>query len=343
MAGALGWVKAAAVSKGTGLTMRSSGLMAITVVATLTACSHEDGAYSGYVEGEYLRLAGPIAGRLDALSVREGDTVAAGAPLFALEADKERAAVDQSHQQLMQAQARLADLQKGKRPQEIDAIRAQYAQAQATAQQTIDDRRRTEALFREGVATAQKRDDAVSQDNAAQARVRELQAQLNVAELPARSDQVNAAEAEVHAAEAVLAQAQWQLDQKTLKAPAAGVIQQVYYRQGEWVPASSPIVSLLPPQNRKLRFYLPEKVAGAVHAGTAVQVQCDGCGAPITATVRYISTQAEYSPPVIYSRERREELVFLAEAWPADADALRLRVGQPVDVRLLAAPAPAKP
>ena len=99
------------------------------------------------------------------------------------------------------------------------------------------------------------------------------------------------------------------------------------------------IAHVLPPQNRKIRFYLPETMAGGVHAGTTVQATCDGCGAPIAATVRYVSTQAEFTPPVIYSRERREQLVYLAEAWPAEGDAPRLRVGQPVDVKLMTAPA----
>jgi HlyD family secretion protein len=317
--------------------MRFPCVAALLLAVQLAACNGKHGGYTGYVEGEYLRLAAPITGRLDVIPVREGDSVAAGASLFALESEKERAAVDQAHQQWLQAQAQLADLQKGKRPQEIDAIRAQLAQAQATARQTADDRRRNDALFGQGVATAQKRDEADSADNSAQARVRELQAQLTVAELPARSDQLQAAEAQVRAAQAMLAQAQWQLDQKSVKAPAAGVIDQVYYRLGEWVPASSPVLSLLPPQNRKVRFYLPEQVAGAVHAGTTVTVSCDGCGASITATVRYISTQAEYTPPVIYSRERREQLVYLAEAWPVESDASRLRVGQPVDVTLMPA------
>lgn len=322
--------------------MRFPPAAAFLLAALLCACSGKPDGYTGYVEGEYLRLAAPITGRLDVISVHEGDRVGAGARLYALESEKERAAVDQANQQWLQAQAQLADLQKGRRPQEIEAIRAQLAQAQANARQTADDRRRTDALFGEGVATAEKRDEADSADNAAQARIRELQAQLTVAALPARADQVTAAEAQVAATQAALAQAQWQLDQKTVKAPAAGIVDQVYYRLGEWVPASSPVLSLLPPQNRKIRFYLPETVAGGVHAGTTVQATCDGCGAPIAATVRYVSTQAEYTPPVIYSRERREQLVYLAEAWPVEADAPRLRVGQPVDVKLVATPAPPK-
>lgn len=321
--------------------LRSPALLcALMAVLISSACSRSHPGYSGYVEGEYLRLAAPLTGRLDRISVREGDTVAAGAPLFALESEKERAAVDQAQQQWLQAQSQLADLQKGRRPQEIDAIRAQFAQAQANARQAADDRRRTDALFAEGVATAQRRDEADSADNAAQARVRELKAQLTIASLPARADQVKAGEAQVSAAQAALAQAQWQLDQKTVKAPVAGIVDQVYYRLGEWVPAAAPVLSLLPPTNRKVRFYLPETVAGGVHAGTTVQASCDACGAPIAATVRYISTQAEYTPPVIYSRDRREQLVYLAEAWPAEADATRLRVGQPVDVTLAPATSP---
>jgi HlyD family secretion protein len=323
--------------------MRLLNAVALCLAGVLAACNGAPDGYTGYVEGEYVRIGSPIAGRLDRLDVRQGDNVAEGAPLFALESAREQAAVDEAQQKLGQAQSKLADLQKGRRPEEIDAIKAQLAQATANAQLAADERKRSEALFRDGVATTQRLDQARSDDNAAQARVRELQAQLRVADLPARNDQVQAGESEVRAAQAAVVQAQWQLDQKTVKAPAAGVVDDVYYRIGEWVPATAPIVSLLPPENRKVRFYLPESAAGGVQPGRQVLVSCDGCGAPVTATVRYVSTQAEYTPPVIYSRESRSKLVFLAEAWPAAGDAKRLRVGQPADVTLQPAGEPGKP
>ena len=165
-------------------------------------------------------------------------------------------------------------------------------------------------------------------------RLKELEAQLATAKLAARVDEIRAAEAEAAAARATLARADWSLAQKSVKAPVAGLVQDTLYVQGEWVPAGSPVVSLLPPQNIKVRFFVPETRIGSLKTGQAVTLSCDGCAAPVFATISYISPQAEYTPPVIYSRENRGKLVFLIEARPAPADAAKLRPGQPMDVKV---------
>jgi HlyD family secretion protein len=104
--------------------------------------------------------------------------------------------------------------------------------------------------------------------------------------------------------------------------------------KGEWVPAGAPVASLLPPENIKVRFFVPEPGLGAIRLGQAVSVTCDGCAAPIGARVTFVSTRAEFTPPVIYSRENRSKLVFLIEARPAPEDAVKLHPGQPLDVRV---------
>ena len=124
------------------------------------------------------------------------------------------------------------------------------------------------------------------------------------------------------------------LTQKTVAAPATGVVEDVYYRVGEQVGAGMPVLSLLPPQNRKLRFFVPQADLDRVPPGAKVDVHCDGCTSNFAATVRFVSPQAEYTPPVIYSDSARQKLLFLVEAWPELADALKLKPGQPVEVRL---------
>jgi HlyD family secretion protein len=115
-------------------------------------------------------------------------------------------------------------------------------------------------------------------------------------------------------------------------APAAGVIQQVYFRPGETVPSGRPVMSMLPPGNLKLRFFAPERVLHDIKYGATVSVTCDGCAAGLTATVSFIASSAEYTPPVIYSLDERAKLVFLIEARPQFPD--KFRVGQPVTVTL---------
>jgi HlyD family secretion protein len=100
------------------------------------------------------------------------------------------------------------------------------------------------------------------------------------------------------------------------------------------VPAGSPVASLLPPANRKLRFYVPEPLLGCLKVGQAVSVACDGCAAAIAATITFIVDRAEFTPPVLYSKDNRAKLVYLVEARPTVADAARLNPGQPVDVTL---------
>jgi HlyD family secretion protein len=111
-------------------------------------------------------------------------------------------------------------------------------------------------------------------------------------------------------------------------------VQDTFYSEGEWVPAGSPVVSLLPPGNIKIRFFVPEPVLGRVTVGQMVSAACDGCGKPIAAKISYISRQAEYTPPLIYSREQNPKLVFLVEAWPDIKDAVRLHPGQPMEIKL---------
>ena len=119
-----------------------------------------------------------------------------------------------------------------------------------------------------------------------------------------------------------------------IPAPAAGLVHDTYYVVGDWVPAGSPVASVLPPGNVKVRFYVPESALGGIAHGQSVSVACDGCPAPVAATIAFISDRAEFTPPVLYSRDNRGKLVYLVEAKPAPADAAKLHSGQPVDVTL---------
>lgn len=294
-------------------------------------------AYPGYVEGEYVRVAAPLSGTLVTLAVERGMEVAKDAPLFTLESEQERAARAEAQARVRQAQATLANLQKARRPPEIAAAQAQLAQAQASLSQSAADLARTEKLVADKFLPPQQRDQALAARNRDRARVAELTEQLRIAHLPARSDEIEAAAAEAKAAGDALAQAQWRVEQKSQTAPAAGLVVDTLYRRGEWVPAGAPIVSLLPPANVKVRFYVPETLVGTLRIGGGVSVHCDGCGADIPARIRFIAAQAEFTPPVIYSRQNRANLVFLVEAWP-DTPNAALHPGLPVDVAL-AAPA----
>jgi HlyD family secretion protein len=303
-------------------------------LALLAGCGDSTApGFPGYVEGEYVRVAAPLAGSLARLSVQRGDQIALGAPLFALESEEERAARAQAEARVRQSEATLADLEKAKRPPEIAAAQAQLAQAQATLKQAEADLVRTRMLVADKFLSPQKLDEAVATRDAATARVAELRAQVSVANMPARVDAIEAARADVKAAGNALAQAQWRLDQKTQNAPVAALVADTLYRQGEWVAAGAPVVSLLPPENVKLRFFVPETTLSSIRRGQRVSARCDGCASPIVARVTFIAPQAEYTPPVIYSRENRSKLVYLIEARPEPPNPA-LHPGLPVEVTL---------
>jgi HlyD family secretion protein len=288
----------------------------------------------GYVEGEYVRIAAPFAGTLVKLDAQRGQGVAAGAPLFSLEAENEDAARREAEERVKRVEAQVADMRKGRRPTEVQAVRAQLSQAQVVANLSEKEYARQLELVAKGFVSRQRADEARAARDRDRARIAELSAQLETTGLGARPDEIRAAEAEAAAARESLKQADWKLRQKTVAAAVGGTVTDTLFVRGEWVPAGAPVVSILPAGNVKVRFFVPEPRLGAVKVGQKVTLACDGCAALVPAQISYIAPQAEYTPPVIYSKDSRAKLVFLVEARPAPADAAKLHPGQPVDVTL---------
>jgi len=222
--------------------------------------------FQGWVEAQLIFVSPDEIGRIETLAVREGDGVKAGAPLFALDADLQQAAV------------------------------AENEAAVVNARQAYE---RAKALLKGAVGTQKAFEEA---------------------------------EAALRTAEARLNSAKTRLDRRRVKSPAAGMIQEVYFRVGEQVQPGRPVLSLLPPGNVRVRFFVPQAMLPTIKIGDAIVVKCDGCAGDLVARVSFISAQAEFTPPVIFSNEERARLVFRVEATPErPAD---LRVGQPVSVAL---------
>lgn len=307
----------------------------IVTVHLVSGCSRPaPNQVQGYVEGEFVYVASPLAGRLEALDVARGGQVQAGDPLFALESEPEKAVRDEAQRRLEQARAGLEDLRKGKRPSEIEALEAQRRQAQDASVFSEKEFSRQEELFSSGAATLQDLDRARALRDQDRERVAQLAAELKTAQLGSRRDQIAAAQANVRALEAALARAQWALAQKRRTAPQAGLVFDTLYRPGEWIAAGRPVVVLLPPQNIRVRAFVPETWIARIHPGDRVRVIVDGISEPFIGSVSFISPQAEYTPPVIYSRESRSKLVFMIEVVFAPETAAQLHPGQPADVQL---------
>lgn len=288
--------------------------------------------FQGYIEGEYVYVASPLGGTLTDLAVARGDQVNTGQLLFALERESEAAAVRQAEHNLSQAQAQWEDLNKGKRPSEISSMEAQLERTRADLKLAEAELLRRQDLLKQKVVSPEELDQARSQRDADQAQVDQMAADLETGRLGGRTDVIAAAQSLVDSQADALAKARWSFDQKQQFAPASGPVQDTLYRQGEYVAAGAPVVMLLPPDHIKVRFFVPEEWLARVKVGGTVQVAFDGGKKAFPATVNYLSTQAEYSPPVIYNRENRASLVYMIEARFAPADAAELRPGQPVDV-----------
>lgn len=289
-------------------------------------------AYQGYLEGEFVYLASPLAGRLERLTVAKGARVTAGTLLFSLEQGAEAAALNEAAGRVRSAQARLADLRKGQRPSELAALEARLAQALAGAELAAREYDRIARLHANGVASDDDFDRARLSHEAATKLGAELAAQLDTARLGARTDAIAAAEAEVAAAQGALDRAGWAVAQKSQTAPRAGLVYDTLYREGEFVAAAAPVVSLLPPENIKVRFFVPEAEFGALQPGDPVAVRLSGREAPLEARISYLAPKPEYTPPVLYNRENRAKLVFMVEAVFADTVARDLHPGQPAEV-----------
>jgi len=314
--------------------MRVATGLALLAAVLLAACTPKaPDSWSGYAEGEYVYVAPALAGTLTRLSAQRGQAVAAGELLFALDVQNEQAGREEAAAQLESALALAANTTKGRRSDEIAVIQAQLAQAQTASQLAERELARQQGLVAQGFISSARLDEANSAAAQARARVGELGAALRVAKLPGRTDEQAAAAAQAQAAQQVVAQSAWREAQKSRSAPVNAHVVETYFREGEWVNAGQPVVSLLPEGAVKARFFVPQAEIGAIALGQPVQLQCDGCGAPIPARISFIATQAEYTPPVIYSNAQRAKLVFMVEARPSAADAARLRPGQPLDVR----------
>lgn len=290
----------------------------------------------GYIEGDYRYLVAPRSGWLKSVTVNLGDAIHQGQLVFKYRSDSEQFAVNQADAQLQSQIAQSQNLTTGARPEEIASLQAQFKAAQAQlllAKQTLE---RYQMLQRSDAVAQVQVDEMVAQVKTAQASVDSIQAQIRAANLPARKQTLTASIATSKAAKAVLEKAQYDLSQLNVNSELAGEVSQVYYHTGEYVTQGQPIVQLLPHASRKIIFYIPQDKLSTLKVGQVVKLQSIASQQPLlNATINYISPQASYTPPVIYSNENADKLTFRVEGvLNSTGDTPNLQVGQPVQVIL---------
>ncbi|HSZ27671.1 MAG TPA: HlyD family efflux transporter periplasmic adaptor subunit [Chthoniobacterales bacterium] len=313
---------------------RSVSTLLMAILALLNSCHRsDDRVVQGYVEGEFVYVASPMAGALRTLFVLRGAQVQEGAPLFNLENGYEQAARDEAERKVAQAQANLDDVKTGQRPTELQTLQAQLDQARAALVLSQKEFGRQDALSKSGVASKQDWDRARSARDQDQQHITQLEATLETARLGAREQQIVAAEASLKAQMASLDAAEWSLSQKNQSSPKEGLVFDTLYREGDWVAAGKPVIVLLPPANIKVRAFVAQEKLGLIHQGDSVSVSVDGVTEAYEGRISYISPKSEFTPPVIYSQDMREKLVFLVEISFDPKVAAKLHPGQPVDAR----------
>lgn len=270
-------------------------VLALSLLVFAAACGNaREDLMQGYGEADYIFVASQETGAVREIHVREGDVVEAGARLFTL--DPERLAYSAES-----AQAQSAAAAQAVRTAQAEAVLAERNYARGLE------------LFERGFYPRARLDSDRAARDAANARLAQARREASAA-----SAATNLARERVSDLDGI--------------APMGGAIERIYHRAGEVVPAGQPIVALLPPANMKVRFFAREEMLSRLPIGTRVLVDCDGCEEPVAATVSFVAREPQFTPPVIYSLEEREKLVFLIEAR-LDAPG-PIRPGMPVDVRI---------
>ena len=286
----------------------------------LSACgAEEEEAWLGYAEGEQAFIAPPQPGWLTSIEVERGEEVAVGDALFSLDATREVAARENAEAAIAAAQAMITQA-------EAQAAQAAAVRAQAEADAVRFERelQRQEELVAIGATPRREVEQAEAALRSAEARRTQAEAQRAQA-MGARAQ----AEARIEEAQASLATAEFNLSERSVTARVAGTVQDIYFRTGEYA-SGAPVLSILPPENVFIRFFVPEEDLAGLQLGDPVRIGCDGCPDDLIANVRFIAQEVEFTPPIIYSVDNRERLVFKAEARLPGG--LPLRPGLPVDV-----------
>ena len=301
-------------------------LMAAGVAAWLLLGRPDRARYlSGYVEGENLYLAAPVSGTVESITAVEGQRVAAGQQLFRIEPATLTAQGQQAAANVAAARTQIASAEAQAQQAESDV-----AAAAADAEKARRDLARILEVKRQDSAAVAGKDI-----DAARAALRESSARVAAAQkaAQARRAQIVASRAQAEQARGGAREVEIRVSQLSPAAPSAALVEDVFYQPGEWVNANQPVVALIPDNKIKVRFYVPEKEVARYRPGRDVRFRCDACPVGQSARISYVSPRPEFTPPVIFSRDSRDRLVFMVEAYPTSPT--KLMPGLPIDVEPL--------
>lgn len=309
--------------------MKKCKYLTLIFILALTSCDRSP-HHQGYVESELIFISSPSGGLLENLAVARGQHVSINQLLYKLDPKPESIDEITAQDELAQAQKTLIDLMQPKRPQEIKAIEAQIAQTNAEIELARVRLERTQNLVAKKVASKDELDAALANYKSLVQQKSQYESNLELAKLGSRYAQIQAQQAQVNADTDKYNKIKWQLNQKTRFSPGKGNIFDTYFLPGEWVPAGQPVLSLLTKLNTRIEFFVPEVRLADFKLNQKIVFTCSTCKARGEAKVVYISPEVEYMPPVVYSRDNQNKLVFRIKAQILSPDGLK--PGMPIEV-----------
>ncbi|MCE5340346.1 MAG: HlyD family efflux transporter periplasmic adaptor subunit [Planctomycetaceae bacterium] len=268
--------------------------------------SRQNIPFTGYVISDNIYMSSSVSGTVFSVEVKRGQRVEIGTPLFQMDLTSLTAQAEKIEAQIKEAESQKAVKQ------------AELVSAEAEKKFAISDMNRFVSIK-----------DAVSQQDIDAALERATKAGANIVSV---QNQISAAASNIESCKAELRDIEHKIKELAPSSPVSGRIEELMYKPGEWAPANAAIISIVPDKEVKVRFYIPQNQLSKYSVGTKVAIACDGGPKDMTATVDFISTRPEYTPPVIYSLRTRDKLVFMAEAAPTQPQ--QLIPGQPMDVQL---------
>ncbi|NQY81160.1 MAG: HlyD family efflux transporter periplasmic adaptor subunit [Candidatus Caenarcaniphilales bacterium] len=307
--------------------------LSIFLIFLLSSCSNTKESLYGYVEAEYLYLSPSSSGYLKKLYVKEGDYVKKGDQLFALDETLLKADLEKSNAQLYKAKANLSNLLKGKRKEELLVLEKKLAKANSELENSRLEYERAKHLVGEGAVSQSYFDKWQATYNSNLANYDSAKAEIEVAKLESRSDEIDVARADILLHRQNIISAEKNLVDSSATSPADAFVQETYFQEGEHVKASQAVINLLVPEEIKIIFYVPQNLISSLKLGDEITINCDECSEAYKAKISFISSKAEFSPPIIYSNESRKKLVYLIEARFLD-EGIVLSPGLPVDIQL---------
>jgi HlyD family secretion protein len=290
---------------------------------------------SGTVEATEARLGFPATGRVEAITVREGDAVQEGAELAYLDRLEMQARLEQAQASVVSSRALLLELERGFRSEEVSQARA----ALDAANRRVDDARqafdRTKRLLEGGAVSQEAFDRAqVALDVAESERTR-AEEQLRLMEAGPRRERIQAQRAQLAQAEAAVAGIEAGLANLTIRAPFDGIVTVKHREPGEIVAGGTPVLTVMAPGDRWVRIYVPENRLGAVELGASAAITSDTYpDREYAGEVMYIASEAEFTPKSVQTSEERVRLVYAVKVRVTGDSALVLKPGMPADVRI---------